>query len=258
MEKITSAQNPLIKKLVRVSSSHSFRKKTNLTLLEGVHLAQEFLLKFGAPEICVVAADSKSPEVQEIVRKCLSKNIRVVEITSNLFSKISPVVDGIGILFLTEIPQNASFNPLAETLILDNLQDPGNLGTILRSAAAFGVEQIICSKGMVSVWSPKVLRAGMGAHFEIEIFENCDLKEQISKLEVPIFATSLEAEKSIFDEDLKPAKAWIFGNEGKGVSEELQNLADKKLKIPQNPRIESLNVAMAATVCLSESYRQRL
>ena len=98
----------------------------------------------------------------------------------------------------------------------------------------------------------------MVAHFALKNFENQNLAEVIEKLEVPVFATSLEAEKSIFEEDLRGNSAWIFGNEGKGVSAELQNLATKKVIIPQNPQIESLNVAMATTVCLSERWRQNL
>lgn len=257
MGKITSAQNPLIKKLVRLSEKQNFRNREGLTILDGAHLCGDYLSRIGAPEICVIAENSKSEEVLEIAQKSLSKGVRMLEIPRSLFSKISPVIDGVGVLFVVKIPQNsAQISPKKETLILENIQDPGNLGTILRSAAAFGVEQIICSSGTVSAWSPKVLRTGMGAHFGLEIFENRDLPEDIYHLKIPVFATSLEASKSIFEEDLRGAKAWIFGNEGKGVSKELQNLATKKVIIPQNPAVESLNVAMAATVCLSESFRQ--
>ena len=259
MEKITSAQNPLIKKLVRVASSQGFRNKSGLTILDGAHLTSEYLARVGDPEVCVVIEEGASREALDIVEQCRSKNVRTISISKGLFSKISPVVDGVGILFLVETSKNApEVDPLAETLILEDIQDPGNLGTILRSAAAFGVEQIICSHGTVSAWSPKVLRAGMGAHFGLKILENQNLEEVVSKLKIPVFATSLEASKSIFEEDLSGVKAWIFGNEGKGVSRKLQNLATKKVIIPQTDKIESLNVAMATTVCLSESYRQNL
>ena len=97
----------------------------------------------------------------------------------------------------------------------------------------------------------------MGAHFELKIFEKHDLKSEISRFDIPVFATSLEADKSIYDENLNGPKVWIFGNEGSGVSEDIQKLATKKVKIPHSAKIESLNVAMAATVCLSESCRQK-
>ena len=257
IEKITSAHNPLIKKLVQLSNKQSARTKSNLTILDGVHLTREYLTKIGKPELCVVSEGVRSAEVTEILADCNSRRIRIVEIPKSLFMKISPVIDGVGILFLIKIPEASDVNPFTETLILENIQDPGNLGTILRSAAAFGVEQIICSIGTVSAWSPKVLRSGMGAHFELKIFEKCNLKDEISRLKMPIFATSLEADKSIYDEDLNGPKAWIFGNEGAGVSEDIQKLATKKVKIPHSTKIESLNVAMAATVCLSESWRQK-
>lgn len=256
-EKITSAHNPLIKKLVQLSNKQSSRAKNNLTILDGVHLTREYLTKIGKPELCVVSEGVRSAEVAEILVDCNSRIVRVVEIPKSLFAKISPVVDGVGILFLIKIPEASDVNPFTETLILENIQDPGNLGTILRSAAAFGIEQIICSTGTVSAWSPKVLRSGMGAHFELKIFEKCNLKDEISRLKMPIFATSLEADKSIYDENLNEPKAWIFGNEGAGVSEDIQKLATKKVKIPHSTKIESLNVAMAATVCLSESWRQK-
>lgn len=255
-EKITSAHNPLVKKLVQLSSKQSARTKNNLTILDGVHLTREYLAKIGNPELCVVSEGVKSAEVIGILTECYSRDVRIIEIPESLFMKISPVVDGVGVLFVVEIPKLIEINLLAETLILENIQDPGNLGTILRSAAAFGVEQVICSIGTVSAWSPKVLRSGMGAHFELKIFEKRDLKSEISRFDIPVFATSLEADKSIYDENLNEPKVWIFGNEGAGVSEDIQKLATKKVKIPHSAKIESLNVAMAATVCLSESWRQ--
>lgn len=259
MKKITSSKNPLIKEFVQLSAKQSFRNRKKMTILEGSHLAGEYLRVFGAPEFCLVLSGSKNPEVQEIVSKCESLNAKIIELEENIYTKISPVKQGIGVIFVVKNPTfSEEIDPRANSLILENIQDAGNLGAILRSAAAFGVEQIFCSPETVAAWSPKVLRAGMGAHFALKIFENQNLAEIIEKLKVPVFATSLEAEKSIFEEDLRGNSAWIFGNEGKGVSAELQNLATKKVIIPQNPQIESLNVAMAATVCLSERWRQNL
>ncbi|MBP9489344.1 RNA methyltransferase [Candidatus Saccharibacteria bacterium] len=253
---ITSAQNPLIKNLVQLSSHQSVRNRQGLTLLEGVHLSKEYLSRVGAPEICLVANDRSNLEVIEIIRKCRELGVRIIEIDRRIYLKISPVIEGIGLMFVIKTPASKTMDPNCNTVILENIQDPGNLGTILRSAAAGGVEQIICSSDTASAWAPKVLRAGMGAHFNLNIIENQDLKLAISQLRIPIYATSLSAESSIYSEDLSANSAWIFGNEGKGVSDELQNYATKKLIIPQSNKIESLNVAMAATICIFEKLRQ--
>ena len=258
MKKITSAQNPLVKKLVQLSKKQSFRNKQNLTIVEGVHLAGEWLKTYGSPDICVFLSSSKSIEVKQIVQKCKDLNTEIIEIEQEIYAKISPVVEGVGIFFVVKKPEFQSVNFQKDMIILEKIQDPGNLGTILRSAVGFGIKQIICSKGTVSAWSPKVLRAGMGAHFKLQILENQDLNEVISKVETPIFATSLQAKKSIYDENFTIKTAWIFGNEGAGVSSELLSKVKNQVIIPQVGEIESLNVAMAATVCLAEQARQRL
>ena len=259
MKKISSAQNPLVKKLVQLSEKQSFRNKQKMTIIEGAHLTAEWLKRFGAPDFCVISNSSKrSEEVEAIIQKCEELNAEIIELEAKIYSKISPVIEGVGILFAVKIPKNQGVNFCEDSIILDRVQDPGNLGTILRSAVGFGVKQIICSKGTVSAWSPKVLRAGMGAHFQLEIFENEDLREAIENLKVLTFATSLKAQKTIYDEDFAVNTAWIFGNEGSGVSEEVLSKVKKKVIIPQVGEIESLNVAMAATVCLAEQARQRL
>ena len=251
MKKISSAQNPLVKKLVQLSEKQSFRNKQKMTIIEGAHLTAEWLKRFGAPDFCVISSSSKrSEEVEGIIQKCEELNTEIIELEAKIYSKISPVIEGVGVLFVVKIPENQGIDFCEDSIILDRVQDPGNLGTILRSAVGFGVKQIICS--------PKVLRAGMGAHFQLEIFENEDLKDVIEKLKVPTFATSLKAQKTIYDEDFTVKTAWIFGNEGSGVSEEVLSKVRKKVIIPQIGEIESLNVAMAATVCLSEQSRQRL
>lgn len=259
MKKITSAQNPLVKKLVQLSEKQSFRNKQKMTIIEGAHLTAEWLKRFGVPDFCVISSSSKrSEEVEGIIQKCEELNTEIIELEAKIYSKISPVIEGVGILFVVKIPENQCVDFCEDVIILDRIQDPGNFGTILRSAVGFGVKQIICSKGTVSAWSPKVLRAGMGAHFKLQIFENQDLNEVISKVETPIFATSLQAKKSIYDDNFTTKTAWIFGNEGAGVSSELLSKVKNQVIIPQVGEIESLNVAMAATVCLAEQARQRL
>ena len=233
MKKISSSQNPLVKKLVQLSNKQSFRNKQGLTIIEGVHLAGEWLKASGSPEICVVSSSSKSFEVEQVIKKCEELGVEIVELESNIYTKISPVIEGVGILFVVKVSIFQDIDFRKDTIFLEKIQDPGNLGTILRSAVGFGVEQIICSKGT-------------------------DLNSLVDKMQVPVFVTSLRAKKSIYDEDFTAKTAWIFGNEGSGVSSELLSKIENQVIIPQVGEIESLNVAMAATVCLSEQSRQRL
>ena len=143
-------------------------------------------------------------------------------------------------------------------MLLDGVQDPGNLGSILRSAAAAGVGQVICGRGTAAAWAPKVLRAAMGAHFVLDIVEHADLRTVIAGAHLPVYATSSHASTSIYATDLAGPCAWLFGHEGAGVSAELAPLVSRELTIPQQAGIESMNVAAAAAVCLFEQRRQRL
>ena len=131
------------------------------------------------------------------------------------------------------------------------------MGSLLRSAQAAGVTQVFCSPHTVYAWSPKVLRAGQGAHFGLTIIEGVELTEVIARLAVPLVATALRGAASVFDTDLARPLAWLFGNEGAGVSDELLARADHRVSIPMPGASESLNVAAAAAVCLFEQVRQR-
>lgn len=175
-----------------------------------------------------------------------------------MYQALSQVENGIGLLFIVDTPQPAKPTRLSDSaVLLDNLQDPGNLGSILRSAAAVGIKIVCCAKGTVSPWSPKVLRAGMGAHFQLEIHENTDLASLARGSAVPVIATSSHATVRLYDVDLKGATAWLFGHEGQGVSEELLQLATHQVAIPHLGKIESLNVAASAAVCFFEQVRQK-
>ncbi len=143
-----------------------------------------------------------------------------------------------------------------DCVILDRIQDPGNVGSILRSSAAAGVKHIFCLEGSAAVWSPKVLRAGMGAQFQLNIIEQLDVHNLISKLTLPVLVACAQADKNLFQANLRQPVAWVFGNEGQGVCRELMDVA-QHLAIPQPGGTESLNVAAAAAVCLFETLRQR-
>lgn len=197
-------------------------------------------------------------EVAAIIDACDDSNTPSILLSDSHFQSISGVENGVGILFVVATPHPSPQGNLRQSaLLLEDVQDPGNIGTILRTAAAAGITHIYTSPGCAAAWAPKTLRAGMGAHFALTIYENCDLAALIDQSEIPVLATSLGASASIYDKDLSVETAWLLGNEGKGVSDTLLSLKVEKVIIPQNPKVESLNVAAATAVCLFEQARQR-
>jgi TrmH family RNA methyltransferase len=141
--------------------------------------------------------------------------------------------------------------------MLEDIQDPGNIGSILRSAAAAAVSEIYLSSGCVHAWSPRVLRAGMGAHFALQIHEGVDLAGLIERYRGTVVAAVGNAARSLYSVDLRREVALLFGNEGAGLSARLREAAHLRVSIPMPGRVESLNVAAAAAVCLFERVRQR-
>ena len=167
---------------------------------------------------------------------------------------------GEGIVILAVIDQQPAPLPdqlSDDVLILENVQDAGNVGSLLRSAAAAGIRRVICTMGTASVWSPRVLRAGMGAQFSIQISEHVELTDVLARLHMPIYATSSHAQHSLYALDLRQPVAWLMGNEGQGATEQALQHAET-VSIPQPGGQESLNVAVAGAVCLFEMVRQRL
>jgi TrmH family RNA methyltransferase len=259
MKLISSRENPLYKELKYLASSSQARRKAARTLLDGVHLCDAYLQHVGMPSLCVVGASSvQHPEVAAILEKCEAAHAGCIELPDALYQALSQVEHGVGLLFLIETPHTAVPATLTQSaVLLDNLQDPGNLGSILRSAAAAGIEHVFCSKGTAFAWSPKVLRAGMGAHFLLNIVENVDLAALLRTVKIPVLATSSHAQTRIYDIDLRQPAIWLFGHEGQGVSEPLLALASRQVSIPHLGRIESLNVAASAAVCFFEQLRQK-
>lgn len=259
MKPISSRENPLYKELKLLASSSQARRKAGRTLLDGVHLCHAYLQQVGLPPFCVISEGSAAhPEVETIVRRCEAGRVQCIMLPDALYQALSQVEHGIGLLFVIDTPRAQTPQAITRSaVLLDNLQDPGNLGSILRSAAAAGIEDVYCSRSTAFAWSPKVLRAGMGAHFLINICENLDLAELMRNACVPILATSSHADRRIYDVDLKRPVAWLFGHEGQGVSPELLELATHQVSIPHLGAVESLNVAASAAVCFFEQVRQK-
>ena len=259
MKSVTSRDNPFYKDLKALAASSQARRKAGRTLLDGVHLCQSWLDLRGAPVHCVVSEGAlQNPEVHDIVARCEGLHVHVTCLPDALFGAVSQVEHGVNLLFLVETP--AAVQPQAlsvSAVLLDGVQDPGNVGSILRSAGAAGITQVFCSAGTAFCWSPKVLRAAMGAHFVLEIFENVDLAALVDASSIPVLAMSGYAEQTLYEVDLRGPVAWLLGHEGQGVAAELMERATHQVVIPHAGQVESLNVAAAAAICFFEQLRQR-
>ncbi|MCG2584098.1 RNA methyltransferase [Massilia sp. TS11] len=256
MKTISSRDNAQYKALKQLATSSQARRKAGQSVLDGVHLCQAWLDLRGQPLECVVSESSLAhPEVAPLLARC----DKVLMLPDALYSALSQVEHGVGLLFVVPTPQGAAPAALSENaVLLDGVQDPGNLGSILRSAAAAGIRHVYCGPGTAAVWSPKVLRAAMGAHFVLDIVEQVDLAALAAQARIPVLATSGYAAQSLYETDLRGPAAWILGHEGQGVSDTLLNAASLRIKVPHLGQVESLNVAACAAVCFFEQMRQNL
>jgi TrmH family RNA methyltransferase len=222
-----------------------------------MHLVSAYTERNGLPELVAV---SESGSAQPEIRAFLGRNPEVVPSLFNdaLFGEISPVATPTGILAIIPIPATKADRAVnASCVLLDAIQDAGNLGSILRSAAAAGVSDVFLGQGCAQAWSPRVLRAAMGAHFALRIHEHALLEDILRGYDGSSISTSLQGGKTIYELDLTGPVAWIFGNEGAGLSAEVERLARHTALIPMPGKAESLNVAAAAAVCLFEEVRQK-
>jgi len=257
MKHLTSRDNPLFKRLKALSAGPQHQRRAGVMLLEGAHLAQACLAAGVEPEHCVVSDTGLDhAEIAALVARIDPAHI--VVLPHALFEQISTLVNGVGILLVAPLPQHTLPPRLVgDCVVLDGVQDAGNVGSILRSAAAANIRAVYCISGTAFAWAPKVVRAGMGAHFLLDIVEGLDPQTLIERLDVPIAITDSHGAAAVFDSDLRAPLAWVFGNEGAGVSAPWRAAATQRVTIPQPGGVESLNVAAAAAVCLFEQVRQR-
>jgi TrmH family RNA methyltransferase len=232
----------------------AYRKDGARLWLEGDHLLRACLAR-GRPLQQVLVAESAW--AQPALRGLAEQAQRVLLLPDALFKELSTLESPASIGALIERPLGTALQADRPTVLLDRLQDAGNVGSILRSAAALGVQQVVALKGTAALWSPKVLRAGMGAHFGLRLVEGLH-RDDLDALSLPWIGTSLGASLELHRTVLPAPCAWLFGNEGQGIADELLERCDRVLRIPQPGGEESLNVAAAAAVCLYESLRQRI
>ena len=250
-ERITSRKNPLLVGLRRLAGSRSARREQGLYLGDGVKLLEE-AVRWGAALDTVVA-------VPGLPLPALDKKVRVVEVPEDVMASISPMQAPQGALFLCGIPRQETPDTLpgGRYLVLDGLQDPGNVGTIWRTADAFGADGLILVNGCADPWNPKTVRATMGACFRLPVLEveQEELLPLLERSRLPLYATALRSDTvDIRTADLSRS-AVVIGSEGRGVCGSLLAASRGTVKIPMRPRCESLNAAAAAAVVLWEMAR---
>lgn len=258
MRTIRSRDNPLLKQLTKLSGSSRERRQSGTTILDGEHLIEAYYQAAIGPVELIAASETgmqRTSVASLMERACASSRV-VIE--DKLLLQVSQVVSPSGILAVIKTPRASDLPPTIESgLILEGIQDPGNLGSIFRTALGAGVRNIYLSDGSVFAWSPKVIRAGMGAHFHLSIYENLNLPLLAQRAATRIIATQAKAARTIYEEDLRTPTIWMFGNEGAGLSQSARDLASTSVSVPMAGYTESLNVAAAVAVCLFEQSRQR-
>lgn len=255
---LSSRDNPRIKHLHALASSARERRKHGETVLDGAHLIQAAMQTGQTLKAVFVSTSGLTQGEIVALLEHLAPDVTVTELADPLFAHVSPVDTPSGMLALIDIPTQASIDPVrASLVVLDAVQDPGNLGTILRTAAAAGIRSALLTPGCAQAWSPRVLRAGMGAHFQFSIREQVDALAVLADYPGKVLATGVtERARALYSVDLTGAVAWLFGAEGQGLSPSLLARADEIVTIPMAAGMESLNVGAAAAVCLFEQVRQ--
>ena len=245
---IASRDNALLKELRRLAQDSTAYRKQGRVWLEGDHLCRAALQRGLQPAHAVFQASYFDASGHEWA----DAGGRTVVVDDALFGGISGLESPARMGFVLPLPAAPALQPDAPAVILDGLQDAGNVGTILRSAGAFGFRQVLAIKGTAALWSPKVLRAGMGAHFGLALLEGLD-PAQLDALKIPLLATSSHQGDYLHRAKLPWPCAWVMGHEGQGVSAALAARAAQFVRIVQPGGEESLNVGAAAAICLHAS-----
>lgn len=255
MPAITSSDNPRFREYLALAGSARDRRQAGLTLLDGVHLIATYRERVGAPRQLVVSSTGRThPDIASLLATC--PGVPCVELSDALVRRLAPVQTPTGILAVIPVPDPPVPAEPGPCVLLEDVQDPGNVGSILRSSAAAGIREVYLSPRCADPWSPKVLRAGMGAHFHLQCFAGVDLAGFAATFPGRLVATGLGSPRSVFATDLRGTVALAFGNEGAGLSPGLLAGADSVVQIPMPGGTESLNIAAAAAICLFERVRQ--
>jgi TrmH family RNA methyltransferase len=258
VQRVTSRTNPRLREAARLTASSRDRRKSGRCVLEGEHVVAVYAERIGAPQSLIVTDEAVArPAVRALVDRLSD---RALIVPALLFDEIATLPPDTGILAVIETPASP---PPARTdfcLLIDDVQDPGNVGSMLRTAAAAGAAHVLMSKRSAFAWSPKVLRAGQGAHFCVEIHEDVDLPAWANAHRAAggeLVATVATGGESLYEATLRGRLAVAIGNEGSGLSPAVLATATRRVTIPMHRGVESLNAAAAAAVILFECVRQR-
>ena len=253
-EVISSRSNPLVTHLRKLGSKRSARRKEGVFVGEGPKLLQETLKASISLETVIYATGVPLPD--------LPQEVRLVEVPSSLLEAVAQTQTPQGVVFVGKTPSLDMPQTLTGSryLLLDGVQDPGNVGTIWRTADAFGADGLILCSGCADPWSPKTVRSTMGAAFRLPVWETTleQAAQRLKEADIPLYATALrEDTEDVRDISLQRSGV-IIGSEGRGVSQLALDLCEKTVKIPMVDRCESLNAAVAASVVLWEMARAHL
>lgn len=254
MKHIESRSNPLYKQLYKWQSSAGRRDEP--VLLEGVNLCESWLAMGKQPKYAIFDIERvNQTHLLDLIDK-LNPDV-CLTMSGSLLGNLSSVDTDQGVLFVAQPTIHPVPEKISESIVmLDRLQDPGNVGAILRTCAAAGIKRVFASVGTAGLWSPKVLRSAQGAHFVLKLHEQMDLMLITEALSIPLIVTTLEEARDLYQTVLPKQAAWVFGNEGQGVAQTLLKRADIRVKIMHDHAVESLNVTVASGVCLFEQRRQ--
>jgi TrmH family RNA methyltransferase len=248
MTAIKSRDNPRVKRWAKLVSDSSLRRAEKRVIVEGPHLVAE-ALQAGVKPVALIV--SESGLLRDEIRRLVGKHEPIV-LGDHIFGIVADAETPPGIAAEIEIPQRSS-HPAKPVLFLEGIQDPSNVGAIVRTAAAFDVGEVILDRGCADAWAPKVLRAAMGGHFKLGLRQVASLGNELDTFQGKLVCTLLTDGVALRKADLGGRLGWIFGAEGQGVSEATARRAAVKVTIPMAPGANSLNVAAAAAICLYEA-----
>lgn len=256
MKILRSRDNAVFKELKKLAGSARARKLAGLALLDGAHLVESALACGIRPQqVAINAAALEDAEIAALLQQF--PDVPLIQLSDALYAELSELKTPSGILALIAQPKpRIAAEESRFALLLEDIQDPGNLGSMIRSAAAAGCDAVFLSQGCADAWSPRVLRAGMGGHFALSVHESADLMAAAAGFKGKVYAAALRAKASLYQCDLRGKTAFAIGNEGAGLSDDLL-AACAPVTIPMPGRAESLNAAAACAVCLFEAVRQR-
>jgi TrmH family RNA methyltransferase len=254
---IVSRDNPVFKQLKKFADNARERRAEGKTLLDGVHLIESYMATFGEPDLVIIPEGKSTVEATGLIQALV--DIPTIMLPTLMFAELTPVTNATGILALVKIPQLPVPEKPVFALMLEDIQDPGNIGSMLRTAAAAGVEVVYLSTSCTDAWSPKALRGGQGAQFVLPIVERADLVKTLQEFEGNSYATAMQGE-SLYAQDLSIPTAFVIGNEGAGLRSQTIAATTKQITIPMAQTafgsVESLNAGAATAVCLYERMRQ--